>query len=151
MKVIVYELADEDRALLEEVLGLAQRTVDLQYDEETADELQQVLLDVADMFAISSSTVNVEVAEDGTITAKVVEETQDLPDTRSGLQLVSDNSDRVIEFKSKNSLPPGFELTKDKDFKLNTTIHANKDKPYISDFNAADKPQSGPQKDPTDD
>ena len=110
-----YEVDEETKELLQEVLGLAQRVVDLQYDDEMGDILQDMLIEVSDRFDIQSSEVKVTVDEDGTITAKIVsdEPTQSLPDTRAGIKLVSDNGDRVVEFKKKSDLPPGFELTPD--------------------------------------
>ena len=79
-----YPLEDGDRALVEEVLGLAQRLVDLQYDDETHDELQMVLTDVADLFGIECQEIHVSVDEDGVVTAKA-QPTQPLIDTRLSL------------------------------------------------------------------
>ena len=44
-------------SLLEEVLNMAQRTVDCQYDLEIADSMQLVLAEVAERFNIASSEV----------------------------------------------------------------------------------------------
>ena len=44
-------------SLLEEVLNMAQRTVDCQYDSEIADSMQLVLAEVAERFNITSSEV----------------------------------------------------------------------------------------------
>ena len=44
-------------SLLEEVLNMAQRTVDCQYDTEIADSMQLVLAEVAERFNIASSEV----------------------------------------------------------------------------------------------
>lgn len=106
-----YPLDADDRSLVEEVLGLAQRMVDLQYDDETADELQSVLTDVADMFGIECQEVHVTVDEDGTLTARTVEPAQTLPDTRRGLKLVSDNGN-ITPLRAE--LPEGFALEPDK-------------------------------------
>lgn len=112
-----YEVDEETKELLEEVLGLAQRVVDLQYDDEMGDILQDMLIELSDRFNIQSSEVSVTVDDDGTITAKIVsdEPTQTLPNTRAGIKLVSDNGDRVVEFRKNSDLPPGFELTPDTD------------------------------------
>lgn len=112
-----YEVDEETKELLQEVLGLAQRVVDLQYDDEMGDILQDMLIEVSDRFNIQSSEVQVTVDDDGTITAKIVsdEPTQTLPDTRAGIKLVTDNGDRVVEFRKNSDLPPGFELTPDQD------------------------------------
>ena len=112
-----YEVDEETKELLQEVLGLAQRVVDLQYDDEMGDILKDMLIEVSDRFDIQSSEVKVTVDDDGTITARIVadEPTQSLPDTRAGIKLVSDNGDRVVEFKKKTELPPGFTLTPDGD------------------------------------
>lgn len=44
-------------SLLEEVLNMAQRTVEIQYDSEIADSMQLVLAEVAERFNIASSEV----------------------------------------------------------------------------------------------
>jgi len=106
-----YPLQEQDRKLVEEVLALAQRLVDLQYDDETADELQSILTDTADMFGIECQEVHVTVDEDGTITARTIEPEQPLPDTRRGLKLVADNGN-ITPIKAE--LPEGFVLEPDK-------------------------------------
>ena len=106
-----YPLTDQDRSLVEEVLGLAQRMVDLQYDDATADELQTVLTDVADMFGIECQEVHVSVDEDGVLTARTIVPQQTLPDTRRGLKLVSDNGN-ITPIRAE--LPEGFSLEPDK-------------------------------------
>ena len=107
-----YPLDADDRVLVEEVLGLAQRMVDLQYDDDTADELQSVLTDVADLFGIECQEVHVTVDEDGVITARTLDSEQPLIDSRRGLKLVSDNSDKIVPLKAE--LPEGFSLEPDK-------------------------------------
>ena len=47
-----YEITDAERELLESVFAMAQRVVDLQYDDATAEELQSILLDAAELFGI---------------------------------------------------------------------------------------------------
>ena len=113
----VYPIDDDMKTMLTEVLSMAQRVIDLQYDDEMGDILQDMLIELSDRFDIQSSEVSVTVDDDGTITAKIVsdEPTQSLPDTRAGIKLVADNGDRVVEFKKKTDLPPGFELTPDED------------------------------------
>lgn len=108
-----YEVDEDTKDLLQEILGLAQRVVDLQYDEEMGDALQEMLIECSEQFGIESHEVKVTVAEDGTITAKIEQEaTQPLKDTRAGLKLVSDNSDKIVPLKQ--DLPPGFHLEPDK-------------------------------------
>ena len=111
--MIKYEIDEDTKELLTETLGLAQRVIDLQYDDEMADLLQDMLEDLSQRFDIKVKEVKVTVDGDGTITAKIVDEpTQSLPDTRSGLSLVSDNGNKkVVQFKKKTDLPPGFSLT----------------------------------------
>jgi len=53
----MYDIDDGTKTLLEQVLNMAQRTVDSQYDDEVADSMQLLLADVADQFGIVSSTV----------------------------------------------------------------------------------------------
>ena len=110
-----YEVDEDTKQLLQEVLGLAQRVIDLQYDEEMGDVLQDMLMDLSERFDIQSSEVKVTVEEDGTIIAKIIEDeldrTQPLPDTRRGLKLVSDNSDVVVPLRA--DLPEGFRLEPD--------------------------------------
>ena len=47
-----YELEDSERELLESVFSMAQRVVDLQYDDTVAEELQNILLDSAELFGV---------------------------------------------------------------------------------------------------
>jgi len=52
-----YQIDATTMSLLEEVLNMAQRTVDCQYDTEIADSMQLVLAEVAERFNIASSEV----------------------------------------------------------------------------------------------
>jgi hypothetical protein len=52
-----YQIDDITMSLLEEVLNMAQRTVEIQYDLEIADSMQLVLAEVAERFNILSSEV----------------------------------------------------------------------------------------------
>ena len=52
-----YQIDATTMSLLEEVLNMAQRTVDCQYDTEIADSMQLVLAEVAERFNITSSEV----------------------------------------------------------------------------------------------
>ena len=60
-----YEISEDDRANLTEVLSLAQRVIDLQYDDEVAEELEGYLVAVADAFGIATTKMTVDVSEDG--------------------------------------------------------------------------------------
>ena len=60
-----YDVDEDTRTCLTEVLSLAQRTVDLQYDDETADELEQYLVTVATRFGIATTKMTVDVSPDG--------------------------------------------------------------------------------------
>ena len=102
-----YPVDDETRALLEDVLSMAQRVADLQYDDDVGDDLQAVLVEVAHRFGIPTTEVNVSVSDEGVITATVSEpETprQPLKDTRPKLVTV----DGVF----REPLPPGFSQDK---------------------------------------
>jgi hypothetical protein len=52
-----YQIDEVTMSLLEEVLNMAQRTVEIQYDLEIADSMQLVLAEVAERFNILSSEV----------------------------------------------------------------------------------------------
>ena len=54
----MYKLDEGTMGLLEEVLNMAQRTVEIQYDPEIADSMQLVLAEVAERFDIVASTVD---------------------------------------------------------------------------------------------
>lgn len=54
----MYKLDEGTMGLLEEVLNMAQRTVEIQYDAEIADSMQLVLAEVAERFDIVASTVD---------------------------------------------------------------------------------------------
>ena len=60
-----YEIDEETRADLTEVLSLAQRVIDLQYSDEIADELEGYLVNVARAFGIETTKMTVDVSEDG--------------------------------------------------------------------------------------
>lgn len=64
----MYDIDDDTKALMEGVLAMAQRTVDTQYDQETADELQDILVDMADRFGIEMHSMDLVENEDGVIT-----------------------------------------------------------------------------------
>jgi hypothetical protein len=53
----MYDIDHGTKTLLEQVLNMAQRTVDVQYDDDVADSMQLLLADVAVQFGIVSSTV----------------------------------------------------------------------------------------------
>jgi hypothetical protein len=53
----MYDIDQGTKTLLEQVLNMAQRTVDVQYDDDVADSMQLLLADVAVQFGIVSSTV----------------------------------------------------------------------------------------------
>lgn len=54
----MYDIDQGTKTLLEQVLNMAQRTVDSQYDDDVADSMQLLLADVAVQFGIVSSTVS---------------------------------------------------------------------------------------------
>jgi hypothetical protein len=56
----LYDIDKDTRELLEDCLGLAQRVVDLQYDDEVADDFQEMLKECARRFGIATSTVYME-------------------------------------------------------------------------------------------
>ena len=105
-----YDIDDDTRELLEEVLQFAQRLVDLQYDDETADAMQTILEELADRFGIQQTEISVTTDEHGKITIDL-HRPQTLPNTRANLTLVSDNGDVK---PLKQDLPPGFSQEPDK-------------------------------------
>ena len=62
-----YTLDTEDQTLLEEVFNLAQRVVDLQVDDDSAEELQELLNASAELFGITQAEVIVEDDGEGTV------------------------------------------------------------------------------------
>lgn len=60
-----YDVDEDTRTCLTEVLSLAQRVIDLQYDDDAADELEQYLVTVASRFGIETTKMTVDVSEDG--------------------------------------------------------------------------------------
>ena len=93
-----YEIEDRDRETIEAVLAMAQRLVDLQYDEATEQELQNLLLDVADMFAIETHSMVVTEREDGTITVTAVSDEQTRQMNKNSLgwtpRIISNDDDK---------------------------------------------------------
>ena len=77
-----YELEDDEKTLMEEVFNLAQKFVDLQIDDATAEELQEVLNTSANLFGILQQEVIVEEDPDTgnlTITVKEVKDDEEEP------------------------------------------------------------------------
>ena len=77
-----YTVDDDTRVCLTELLSLAQRVVDLQYDDETADELEDYLVTVAEAFGIETTKMTVDVSDDGrtyTVTTEPKEEVKAPP------------------------------------------------------------------------
>ena len=60
-----YEVDEDTRDLLTEVLSLAQRVVDLQYDDDSADALESVCIEVGRRFGIESHTMSVTECDGG--------------------------------------------------------------------------------------
>jgi len=60
-----YEIDEDTRTCLTEVLSLAQRVVDLQYADDVAEELEGYLVSVAERFGIETTKMTVDVSEDG--------------------------------------------------------------------------------------
>ena len=71
-----YELNDYERDIVEGVLAMAQRIVDLQYDAETEKEMQAVLLECAKLFDIETHEMIITEKEDGTITVTALSDEQ---------------------------------------------------------------------------
>ena len=65
-----YDVDEDTQELLEEVLSLAQRVIDLQYDDETADQLESLLIETARRFGIESHIMNITETEEGYLVHK---------------------------------------------------------------------------------
>lgn len=79
---------DEDtRKLVEECLSWSQRIVDLQEDDETADDMQAVLLATCDRLGIETVRVHYESADEGTMNIRVERE-QKQEKTRPKLKVI---------------------------------------------------------------
>lgn len=61
----VYPIDDDMKTMLTEVLSMAQRVIDLQYDDDVAEELEELLVSVAERFDIQTTKMTVDVSEDG--------------------------------------------------------------------------------------
>lgn len=61
----VYPIDDDMKTMLTEVLSMAQRVIDLQYDDDIAEELEELLVSVAERFDIQTTKMTVDVSEDG--------------------------------------------------------------------------------------
>ena len=86
-----YEIDDETRGLLEEVLQLAQRVVDLQYNDDTADDLQLILEETADRFGIRQTEVIVEDDGAGKLTITLRADEEHAKPAKPTLTIVADN------------------------------------------------------------
>ena len=63
-----YTLEDSEQELLEEIFNMAQKIVDLQVDDETAQELQYILEDGATLFGIRQTEIVVTDDGEGKVT-----------------------------------------------------------------------------------
>ena len=80
-----YKLEDSERELLESVFSMAQRVVDLQYDDVVAEELQNILLDSAELFDIEMHEMILnEDPETGEIRIRIKENELEEPAVRKG-------------------------------------------------------------------
>ena len=61
----VYPIDDDAKTMLTEVLSMAQRVIDLQYDDDIAEELEELLVAVAERFDIQTTKMTVDVSDDG--------------------------------------------------------------------------------------
>ena len=78
-----YELEQSERELLESVFSMAQRVVDLQYDDAIAEELQNILLDSAELFDIEMNEMIVnEDPETGEIRIRFKEDKLEEPEVK---------------------------------------------------------------------
>ena len=96
-----YELDEYERDIVEGVLAMAQRIVDLQYDQETEKEMQAVLLECARLFDIETHEMVVTEREDGTITVTAVKD-EEQPKNSLGWtpRIISNDEDPDDEPKS---------------------------------------------------
>mgnify|MGYP001116381403 CR=1 FL=1 len=77
-----YTIDEDTRSLLEEVLQMAQRVVDLQYDDDAAEDLQSILAATADRFGIATTEFVIEDDGEGTITMTLSEPEKPKPKFR---------------------------------------------------------------------
>ena len=70
MDEITYDVDEDTRELLTEVLTLAQRVVDLQYDDDSADSLEAVCIEVGRRFGIESHVMDVTETDEGYLVHK---------------------------------------------------------------------------------
>lgn len=88
-----YTLEPEDQTLLEEVFNLAQRMVDLQMDDDTAGELQELLNASAETFGITQAEVHIEDDGEGTIRITFAEAEAEEPKKHSWTPTVITNEE----------------------------------------------------------
>lgn len=89
-----YELDDETKMLMEEILSWAQSIIDLQMDQEIQEEMQDCVTTLADRFGIQYSLVNIEetINEKGeTVVSLVVDE--QLPNPKPHLTVIDGAKD----------------------------------------------------------
>ena len=88
-----YVLDDDTQESLETVMNWAQELVDIQRDDDTRDEMLDILLEVAERFNIQRSVINVEEEYDeATKTQTLTIRTEPQQDNKPKLSVVSDNS-----------------------------------------------------------
>ena len=88
-------LSEEDRLCIEAVLTLAQTTVDAQYNDEMAEELQSVLVECAELFGIESLKTNITENDDGSVTMTFEEPETKKPSLRVINGSKPDDDDKI--------------------------------------------------------
>jgi len=96
-----YDLEEHERDIVEGVLAMAQRIVDLQYDQDTEQEMQAVLLECAKLFDIETHEMIITEKEDGTITVTAIKD-EDQPKNSLGWtpRIISNDDEDPDESKS---------------------------------------------------
>ena len=91
-----YELEDKERELLESVFSMAQRVVDLQYDDAIAEELQSILMDSAELFDIEMNEMILnEDPETGEIRIRFKEDTLEEPAVKKNRKTKMDTEGNI--------------------------------------------------------
>ena len=102
-----YAIDDDTQQLLESAMNLAQRVIDLQEDDETAEQMQWELEDLALRFKIQRARIiTTETAnDDGSVDINIKLEPEEEPKTKPKLTVIDgaieDNDNNITPFPKK--------------------------------------------------
>ncbi len=105
-----YAIDDDTQQLLESAMNLAQRVIDLQEDDDTAEQMQWELEELALRFSIQRARVITETTnnEDGSVDINIKLEPEEVEDSKPKLTVIEGNKgdDTVVALHPRDPKKP---------------------------------------------